>query len=225
MPDFKLKDKTDKPKDMATIARETGGWHQAQKESAAELSTSRKEFFEAASKQYVESQLAIKTFLIEEAGLTLEKAKDRARKYNPGWQIVSGRVDGKVGWRIFLREDPDFLGHTEVTDPTDDEPGYVVTRTIRAGTTMIDLDRMAVEQTELYGSVTVLPDWAYNARAYMEDFEDWKSWIADSKIQRQPKPSDQLTPNQVEAIKPYIYEGPKTAALNVRLAKPEDYDE
>lgn len=235
MPDFtKIKDLDiiDDARAIQDIARETGGWHQLQKESSTELGKSRLEFFDACSKQVSTKTLAQKTFLIKEKGLTLVDAEKRTLKYNPGWVKVISNGDKDKGWKFRLREDPDLIGHTVITDPIDDEPGYVVTRTIRSGSTMIDLDRMEKDDYDLFMGVTFMAE-----DEMLRDIldlsgvprEEWGVALENTYhrfgLHRQPKPADQLTPAQVEAIKPYMYEGPKSVALNVRLAKPEDYDE
>lgn len=220
-----------KEKTLAEVAFETGGWHQAQKESKKELEGSRLEFFKKVTELNRDKPRATKTFLLNEP-LDLLEAEARAIKYNAGWTIKSNQeVKGK-GWKFILEEDPEFVGHSEITDPTDDEPGYVVTKTIKSGTTMIDLDRMEKENYNLYFSVTYVPEEDL-IRGILDSVslpkEEWGAVIDNTlsmfSLKRQPKPAEQLTEKQQAAIRPYMYEAPKSLALNVRLAKPTDYDE
>lgn len=179
------------------LAEEVGDCHTENATTKTKLEKLRKRFFVALSSKHRASDRAMKTVYTEESDPL--KAEKFVLQYHPGWQITDSRPAGK-GRKFILEQDPELIGDSVVTgDP--ENPGYVVTRTIRSGTTMIDLDRMKVEQPELYNDVTELP-----------------------QVERQPKEEKDLTPEQIEKIRPYIYEASKSAALNVRKAKPEDYE-
>lgn len=180
------------------LAEEVGHCHAESGILKTELEKLRKRFFAALSNKHKAVDRPMKTVYTEETDPI--KAEEFVLQYHPGWKITDNRPAGK-GRKFILEQDPDLIGDTVVTgDP--ETPGYVVTRTIRSGTTMIDLDRLKVEQPELYNDVTELP-----------------------QVERQPKEEKDLTPQQINQIRPYIYEAKKSVALNVRKAKPEDYDE
>jgi hypothetical protein len=189
------------PRDLNEIASEVGHAHAQQAEAKTSLEKGRKAFFSKLTSKHRASARAKKTIIVPQPDLI--KAEEMVAKYYPGWSIISARPtsDNPQRYRFMLEEDPEFIGD-QVTTGRPDNPGFVVTRTIRSGTTLIDLDRMKVEKPELYEQVTFVPE-----------------------PERQAKPESELTPKQIEAIRPYIYEDKRTVALNVRKAKPEDYDE
>jgi hypothetical protein len=129
-----------------------------------------------------------------------------------------------------IEEDPAFKGHVEVINlppweipaPTAKQPdrrqkvyGYVVTKTIRSGSALLDDERMQAVDPELYESVTTWPAWVKTVREYASKtaFEKILKAVQPERVLR-----EDLSPEEFEQVKVYAYEGPKSVALNVRYA-------
>jgi hypothetical protein len=225
----------EKPKRaIDAIAQDTAEWHFTHADAKAELANHRLELFEAITESFraPDSTRAQKTVVASKAKFKdFTVAEAYVDKYNAGWQRLS-MSETDDAYRFILIEDPEFMAASILVKPTEDFPsGFVVTKTVRSGTMMYDLDRMKDEDHDLYLAVTWMPneeflaDMLYHANMDADEIVAYiDTWATKYGVMRQPKSAEQLTSEQIEAIRPYMYEGKKTVALNVREAKPEDFD-
>jgi hypothetical protein len=188
--------KFEKPRAPEEIAVEIGEAHSAK----GKLEKLRKEFFDYIRDQKKATKLARRSVRVDKEKYELAAAEERAVKLNPGYRRIT-TVERDDHWKILLEQDPNFLGDSYITG-SKDEPGVVVTKTIRSGSSLVELDRLKQDDPDLYEQVTFIPP-----------------------VDRQPKNPDELTEEQLAKLQPYLYEGAPTAALNVRKAKPEDYED
>ena len=198
-----------------------------EKDAKDELSKLRLDFFQAAAASFTPKELARKTVQIPE-DIDADGADAYVEKYFPGYRFVSNKDRSYL-----IEDDPDFKPYTLVIplDPwtvmvKDEEVevfGYVIIKEVRSGTPQIDDARMKLADPGLYDAVTRPQgyDWIF---AMLSDFSVEAREVDDMIQQRLPSDwpvelRDDLTPEEVEEIRPYTYEGKKTLALKVRYAK------
>jgi hypothetical protein len=223
--------KTKRPLD--DIALSTAEWHTHQAEAAKYLKEDRQELFDTITAIKREGMRARKTVVIAKSDVSnFVAAEERVDLYNPGW-LRDKASETDNDYHFILIEDPAFMQH-EIRVPASEDfadafpNGWTVTKTVRSGTPMIDLDRMKKDDPDLYIEVTyveyydVLRDLVYEANV---DPDEVDARIAKYNFPRQPKSSEQLTPEQMVAVQPYTYEGKKTVALNVRPYKDDNEEE
>lgn len=220
-----LKKETEEPETRTTqeIAEELGEVYFIEKEAKDELGEYRKEFFLAATLEQAAGPLAQKTWQV--VGGDESNAREVAQRYNPGWLIVEVQPN-KNGFGVVLEEDPNFKGYQIVVAIPKTESGYKVTKTIRSGSVVVDDERLSFEDPELWDEVT---EWPYyetirnllhnNNVDYDEVDARLAVWYAQSEFKRRLKPLESLSVEQTKRIQPYLYETPKTIALNVAMAK------
>lgn len=196
--------------DINSIAGDLGDTYFIVKESEKLRDSLRTEFFDAAKEAQAKESLAQKTWTSPEAS---GDPTALALKYNPGWLIESVEED-----RVILVEDPDFK-QVSVT-ATGERDTYVVTKQIRSGSTLVDDERLQKDDPILWENVSYIPG-----------LDVLSEWIPDKHLddiaeklglKRQLRNPNDLTPEDVEAIKPYVYEGKKTKALTVKVSKDEE---
>lgn len=180
-------------------------------------------FFATATAMLSEGPLARKTVEIPKG---TEGVEDFILSHNPGWSLMQVSEDET---KAVLEQDPKYLPF-QFINPKD---GKVYARSVREGSPMLDDDRLKVEDPDLYEEVTDIP-----GISLLRDFMDWIGGDSDDldsvfdfaaeyedRFPRVLKPLDDLSAQQIEDLKPYIYEGPKTVVLNApRKAKPEEMD-
>lgn len=214
--------------ELQEIAHALGEVYFMRKEAEDEQKLLREEFFDAITESFEGEDLARKTVAIPE---DIINATEWAEKYNPGWRVVMIQSE-----QVILEEDPAFKSSMivvrtdpfEVSAPTKKKPdrvktvyGYVVTKTIRSGTTLIDADRMREVDADLYNQVTTLPPWWEGIKEFVTgDPAKVFAALGEYRVLR-----DNLTDKEIAAIKPYVYEGPKTKALNVSYAAEDEQAE
>jgi hypothetical protein len=79
---------------------------------------------------------------------------------------------------------------------------------------------MVEQDPDLWDRVSYLPGEDYIERYIPNNMRD--EFISKTGLKRQLRNPDDLTPEDIEAIKPYAYEGKKVKALTVKLAKDEE---
>jgi hypothetical protein len=143
---------TDGP--VIEIASALGEVYFIRKEAEDEQKTLREEFFAAVTASYEGQDLAQKQVEIPIDIATRDDAEEYARQYHPGWRVVDFSDDERT---FVMEEDPVFKQHTQVVEldpweipaPTKANPdrtktvyGYVITKTVRSGSTLVDDQRM-----------------------------------------------------------------------------------
>jgi hypothetical protein len=223
---------TDKPKTVEDIAPILGEIYYIRKDAEDEQKILRTDFFLAAAIENASKKLARKTVVTPASVQTSEEASAYAELYYTGWKIVENDDVRKV----IIEEDPDFLPYSIVV-PIDggvidakgkEHPGYVITKSIVSGSAMLDIDRLQIEDPELYEQVTYVPLIEQAIAVYGEGnryVEDLQALVADLNLPRLPKNPDLLTDEQAARIKQYSYESPKTKKLLVRFAKEDELGE
>lgn len=201
------------------IAPDLGEVYWFWKDSEAEKEILRKQFFDACTQAAIDKGLAQKTVIVPDDIVGTETIGEFTERYNSGWKVISVH-----GAKVLIEEDPALKGTTEVvilSGPVEDRngnlhPGYVVTKTIVGGSAMVDTERMEQLDYDLYEHITQFkgfaPDW------------DMGSVILDLLIENDwPREiRSDLNEQDIESIKEYSYEGPRSAKLNVRYAKPDE---
>jgi hypothetical protein len=215
------------------IGSELGEVYYIEKDAADELKDLRVEFFVAAKVAKELEPLARKTVAVPE-GLDHADAVARILKYHSGYRLVDDQDEDSD--RLVLEEDPDLIPH-EVVIQVDggvidskgnEHPGYVITKSIRAGSSLLDDERLRDEDPDLWEEVTVIPNYDYLYSLLLSagvEEDDIDEKIANSNIERVPLHPDKLTRSQTAALAEYLYEGAKTKALLVRYAKDEELGE
>ena len=226
--------------EITEIAGELGEVYFIRKEAEDEQKALREEFFEAITASYADQDLARKSVAIPEDVATVADAEDYARQYHSGWRVVESRVEESQDGRLYvtIEEDPAFKPFIAVVErdpweipaPTKKAPnrtklvyGYVVTKTIAAGSVLVDDERMRAVDPDLYNRVTRLPDWwdaITDVIGSKGDPAKVFARLAPYRVMR-----DDLTSKELDEIKPYTYEGPKQARLNVRYANKDEQAE
>lgn len=228
MPNYKREPEPDKPRSLPEVAEEVGGVYYVKKDASDDLEKLRKEFFTVAALEKASEGLAQKVAEAPESIADPDEARAFVERYHTGWRVIEDK-DVDAPYVFLIEEDPDYKGHSIVI-PIDggvidskgkEHPGYVVTKTIRSGTILLDDERLLQDDPELYQEVTEPDPTIYG---FVTKFMANNPGII-TRIPRVPKNPDALTDEQSEAIRPYLYEDAKTLALNVRYAKEEELGE
>jgi len=215
------------------IGSELGEVYYIEKDAADELKDLRVEFFLAAKVAKELEPLARKTVAVPE-GLDHDDAVAYALKYHSGYRLVEGQDEETE--RLVLEEDPDLIPHQvviqvdgNVIDSKGNEhPGYVISKSIRAGSSLLDDERLREEDPDLWEEITEIPNYDYLYALLLSagvDEDDIDEKIVNSGIERVPIHPDKLSRQQNAQLAEYLYEGPKTKALLVNYAKPEELGE
>jgi hypothetical protein len=219
------------------IAGSLGEVYFIKKDAEKELGDLRTQLFDSVTASFDESSLAQKRWYVanERGDGTLQGSKDYAVKFNSGWEAIEGREDGP-GYEILLREDPALKQKSIVVESDGvvdskgkTHPGYVVTKTVRKGSDLVNIETMEVEDEDLFWDITEWPketvriveilfDDQYALDAYLME----RVYIYTPQYGRVLKDPSELTSAEIEKLKEYVYEGPKQLALNVRYAKPDE---
>jgi hypothetical protein len=218
------------------VAASLGEVYFIAKDAKSEQEDLRLAFFAAAAQAHETKGLAQKTVEVPQG----VDATSYAEQYHPGWKVVDVAHDHTLGQgaKVLMVEDPDTKPWQEViqtSEPvievkkdgtTKEHPGYVVSKTIRSGSALVDDERLKRDNYALYQAVTEFPGFALYADLVAQ-FTEWQPdelemWLEDHGVERVMKSLKSLTPEQVDALKPYVYEGPKSSVLNVRYAKPDE---
>ena len=187
----------------------------------------RKEFFKEATAKAGKKELPQKTVKIPE-DISTNEADAYVLKYHPGYTIKTRDEKGYV-----IEEDPEFIPYSVVVHKEPWEVfikvkgeivkstayGYVVSRSITSGGQLLDDERLASVNPELWHEITepLGAETLKRLQKYIGD-EIWD--IVDVEgWDRVLQPIENLTPAQVEAVKPFMHAGPKQAKLLVRYAK------
>lgn len=192
------------------------------KDAEAEKEVLRKKFFDAVTA--AQTNLARKTVRVDPRITDPEEARAYAEQYNSGWKVDGLRVTEDGHHAAVIEEDPSLKGGTVVVpldEPVEDRkgkehPGYVVTKTIVGGSVLVDADRMQEWSPFEYEALTQFkgfgPDQQLAASVY--------NWLLEQDWPREIR--GDLKDWEVELLKPFSYEGPRSAKLNVRYAKPDE---
>lgn len=201
------------PKTIEQIVGDLGDTYFIREDAEKLQKTLRSEFFDAAALSQEDASLATKTWVAPEG---VSDPEGLAAKYNPGW-LIANKQDGAEN-HLLLVEDPDFK---EVVITADGGDGrYTITKQIRSGSTLVDDERMIEEDPDLWDQVSYIPGVDILSNWIPEKYLDQVAH--DIGLKRQLRNPDDLTPEEVESIKPYVYEGKKVKALIVKLAKDEE---
>jgi hypothetical protein len=225
--------------ELDQIAGELGEVYFIKKDAEKELSELRTTLFDKITETFDESQLAQKTYRApywkyKSAG----DAQAGAEKFNSGWRALSvdDNADDTDDWVVLLGEDPGFKQASIVVEAENvvdskgkPHPGYVVTKTVRKGTDFFDIEQLQVDDEDFFWKIT---EWPRDEVALLEqlfDTEDDLSTyllecvhLTDDQYGRVMVSPDTLSGEDIEKLGPYVYEGPKQLALNVRYAKPDE---
>lgn len=219
-------------KDPTMIAEVLGEVYFIEKETAIEKNQLKDEFFKAIAASIKTESLATKVATAPKSCTTMDSALGYFKQYHPGW--IASITENKGKFSATLQEDPDFIQESilvlvSVTDIDGKEhPGYVVTKEVRSGTAMLDIDRLKAEDLDLYYAITEIEHYILIADIFW-DFdippEDFEEPIKQAGLPRVLKNPDELTDEQQAAIMPYSFEGPRVKALRVRYAKDDEGEE
>jgi hypothetical protein len=218
--------------DVHEIAASLGEVYFIAKDAKAEQEDLRLDFFAAAAKAHEAKGLAQKTVEVP-SGVD---AMAYAEQYYPGWKAIDVPHEHTLGENphVMMVEDPDAKPWQEVIQTPEpvvdakgkEHPGYVVSKTIRSGSALVDDERLKTENPDLYYEITELPGFTLYADLVAQ-FTEWNQdelemWLEDHGVERVMKSIKSLTLEQIDAIKPYVYEAPKSSVLNVRYAKEDE---
>lgn len=154
-------------------------------------------FFDEATQASVAS-LATKTWLVgKEKASDGGSAGDVALRRNPGWTVESVKyMPESMEWWVLLKEDPKYKPFSFV----DKENKLVWTKQIAGTSATLDDEQLRAENPEL--------------------------WERISKPTRVMKSLEDLDPDTLAEVQPYIYPGPLQIKLAApKKAKPEDLDD
>lgn len=207
---------------LIEITSSLGKADETQKSSKKDRDRYKDEFFETANDVLASRDLAQKTYSIVK---DIKNPEEFASNRNPGWIVINISKTSE-GYSVLLEEDPSFMPFVFVNQ--NDKKVY--NRSIREGSLLLDDDLLKEEDPDLYDEVTQTPN-ADIIWDFLNEFDD--SGLDDSLIQyiddnpnkfpRILKSLDDLTESQIDDLQPYMYQGPKTVALNApRKAKPEE---
>ncbi len=143
--------------DLIAIAEPLGEVYFIKKEAEAELKQLRENLFDIVTSSFSEDSLAQKTYICDVEWInTEEDAIIRAEMYNSGWVCVDKEI--KYGkWHILLREEPSLKQASivvKVENGVEDVegntyPGYVVTKTVRKGADLLDIEALEYNDLDL----------------------------------------------------------------------------
>lgn len=209
------------------VATELGEVYFIQKDANTEQGKLRSEFFEAATVENQAQELAQKTW--PTWADDEESAKARALLYNPGWRVLGVLQVTAKEYKVLLQEDPDWLKYETVVFNAEADEGYVVTKTIRSGSTMIDTEQIKKEEPSLWEAITTYPnydliaDLLYHANMEPDEIDERiDDAMRAAGVERVLSDPSTWTEEITESVKPYVYEAAKTKALNVRKAKDDE---
>lgn len=213
------------------------------KDAEDEQKKLRLDFFEAASQTFSPEGLAQKTLVAPPTVDSEAEARAFAEQYNPGWIAIEAEEHEDGGmFAVTIQEDPAFLpysivvevkGGIAVDDPKDPKiqkvhPGYVISRTIVSGSLMMDIDRLEANDQDLYLAATYIDNYDFLADLLYENGvhqNDIDEKLEQGGARRLPKNPDDMDEETLEAVKSYLFEGPKQPKLNVRYAKDNEIGE
>lgn len=218
---------------LDSLVLELGEVYFIRKEADDEQKRYRDEFFEAATEEASEGSLARLVVQVPQDVTSEDEARTYAEQYYPGY--LANEVTHKEGggWSVSIEENPTlttFEYAVEVDGGVKDakgksHPGYRIVRTSRAGSVVLDDERLREKDPDLWEAITtidnydLIADMLYHANV---DHEDIHPLINSYDFPRVLKPIEDLDPKDVEKIKPYMHEGPRSVALNVYYAKEEE---
>jgi hypothetical protein len=111
--------------------------------------------------------------------------------------LVKDVREDEEGWHVILEEDPELREFTYINR----SDGYVYKRSISEGAPSLDDQGLAQEQPELWEAIT------------------------HEITRRELRPLEDLTPEQVQALRPYLtMPRPQPRLIAPRKAKPEEMD-
>lgn len=219
--------------DLDTLVRELGEVYFIRKEADDEQKKYRNEFFEAATEATKEEVLARLVVQTPQDITSEAEARAYAERYYPGY--VAGEVTHKKGsgWSVSIEEDPALKTYEHaveveggVTDAKGNEyPGYRIVRISRAGSVVLDDERLREKDPDLWDEITTIDNYDLITdllRAANVPTTEIHSRIAKFDFPRKLRPIEDLEPELIEQIKPYMHQGPSSVALNVYYAKAEE---
>lgn len=219
--------------DIAFQLAETNVLSQSSEELRKELKS---EFFKLVNDE-VEDDLATKTIVIPD-GLDAEEYVDQ---YHGDWKIYH-----QEDQEVVLIEKPESKPFEIVVQTFDEDGdpivvqdkkgkealGFVVSRSIRVATPIVDYKRLESEDHDLYLRLTdepVVPpyidellNWFCDTQRNNRTIEELRAdWLEDNP---QPRPikEDAKLIDLAKLKKSYLIQPPSTAVLNVRLAKEDE---
>lgn len=215
--------KTDETERSDNVFDNIGYTYFETKRFEAILKELRTDFFLVASASFEAKDLARKTVRVPAD--QAESAEAYALRYNVGWRLASSSES------IVIEEDPDYKPFMKVY--TFDEPreiadakgvvhtrhGYVITRSIASGSMVLDDDRLIKVDPDLYQAVTAWKDEEYLVLLGLEEES-----LEGTGWPRVLKALDQLSPTEIEKIKPFMYEEKKVIKLLVRYANEDEIE-
>lgn len=222
---------TDDQHEERTLGHELGdtyftrlGWVKAQDDLKLR-------FFASASESFEDQALAQRTVEIPDDQAS--NAEGFLELYHAGWQVI-GELDGPdpdAPRRFVLKEDPQYKPYSEVVAL---EPwiaagrqgkdqlvyGYVITRSIVEKEPLFDDERCKVVDRDFYNEVTEWENFWLTLELNLDELDLYRA-----QWPRVLKSVEDLTPEQIERIKAYLYSPAPTVKLLVRYAKREEAEE
>lgn len=208
------------------VTWDLGSVYFARKELERIQADLRLSFFEEATRSFGDKNLARQSVIIPP-----DRSEDPTAyvsQYYPEWTVLDvGDPDINGTIRVAIQENPEFKPYTQVAkrDPWEilDEVnpktvyGYVITRSIVAGSMLLDDDRLKLINPKVYEQVTEWENASFISRlGYAESRLKKVGWP------RVVKDLDDFTPREIESIKPFLYQKKPTVKLLVRYAKEDD---
>jgi hypothetical protein len=135
--------------DLVKLTARLGKRYRTFKDKERLKEESRKEFFEAATKETEAEVLATKAVSI--TAQDSNDAQTKVGQQNPRWRVVGVTSLGGDEYRVSLEEDPQYKPFVFV-NPQD---GQVYRKTVQAGTPTLDDDALREDDPELWESITV----------------------------------------------------------------------
>lgn len=216
--------KTRSPEEIITeLAPAYHEWKGGEK-SKNQLKT---EFFDAIT-EYLSESGEQADMLVTVRAQDAESAIENAEKLNPAWVAVDqreGEGENDGFWEIILEERPEYQAFTIEHD------GHVWGRQVADGGTLLDDERLQVEDPELWTAVTEYPhqklveDVAYESGTdpsekeftrvgFQEGFDGYIEWQCERHgLKRSLKSTDEIEDELLAKLKEYMYPGPPTIKL------------
>jgi hypothetical protein len=174
------------------------------------------EFFEAITEHLAEAAEPAEDLLTVHGYADEEQAITEVEKQRPGWKVDAVRPlpDTTHSWEVIVVEDPAFMPFTIEYE------GQVWGRQIAEGSTMLDDERLAEEDPELWKAVSAYPmqsfveDLAYEAGTDHREVEAYvEKKYQEAGMSRSLKSMDEIDDELLPRLQEYTYVGPPTIKL------------
>lgn len=211
------------PPGLAEITTQLGKTYVTAKGSAKNLDAEKKKFFKACT-EAIEADRTLAQQTIEIPDYGQGDIEAYVAKWHPGWRIVEGKAETAI-----IEEDPSLQKHVYVNQ----EDGQVYQRNIKEDTPQLDDELLRSKDSDLWEQITC-PAKQYT---WLMEFRDWVEGNAIKRLvddfmdavdqgdERELRPLDDLSDEELDAISEYVVPGKLSTRLEPpREAKPEELD-